>query len=100
MGSYSISDIAAADLARLTDGMIERGASVESADRFVDSLLESFQNLADFPDMGTPRDYLPTADVLAFPHQNYMIFYRKAIKSIEIAQILYGGLDMAAYFDG
>ena len=97
MGVYRISDEAAANLAELTDGMVARGAGPESADRFVDGLLESFQTLADFPDIGTPRDYLP-APVLAFPHRGYMIYYRKTAEGIEIAQILYGGRDMAAYF--
>ena len=99
MGFYRISDEAAADLAELTDGMIERGASPESADRFVDDLLKSFQSLADFPDVGTSRDYLTTVGLLAFPHRSHMIFYRKIPEGVEIAQVLYGGLDMVAYFD-
>jgi len=97
MGIYRISDAAAADLAELTDGMIERGTSPESADRFVDGLLESFQNLADFPDTGTLRDYLPPG-VLTFPHRSHMIFYRKSAEGVEIVQVLYGGMDMDAHF--
>ena len=99
MGVYRISDETAANLAELTDGMMERGASPESADRFVDGLLESFQNLADFPDIGTPRDYLP-ASVLAFPYRNHIIYYRKTDEGVEIAQVLYGGRNMEAYFSG
>ena len=97
MGVYRISDEAAANLAELTDGMMARGASPEGADRFVDGLLESFQTLADFPDIGTPRGYLP-ALVLAFPHRNHMIYYRKTTEGVEIAQVLYGGRDMTAHF--
>lgn len=97
MGVYRISDDAAADLTELTDGMVERGANLDSADRFIDGLLKSFQDLADFPEVGTSRDYLP-AEVLAFPHRNQMIFYRKTAEGIEIARVLYGGIDLTRYF--
>lgn len=97
MGVYRISDDAATDLANLTDGMVERGANLDSADRFIDGLLKSFQDLADFPEVGTSRDYLPV-EVLAFPHRNQMIFYRKTAEGIEIARVLYGGSDLMSYF--
>jgi plasmid stabilization system protein ParE len=49
MGQYYITDEAAADLAKLWDGYVERGGTEENADRLIASLFESFQNIADFP---------------------------------------------------
>ena len=94
---YRVADAAATDLAVLTDGLLERGATQASADRFIGALLKSFQTLADFPEVGTPRDYLP-AGVLAFPERNHMIFYRRSAEGVEIARVLYGGLDLADFF--
>ena len=99
MGQYSISDKAAADMAEIYDGMIERGRSEVNADHFFDGLLKTFQNLADFPDMGNSRPYL-TEKVQAFPHkEDYIIFYQKTSRGIIILHLLYGGQDLIDYFD-
>ena len=97
MGRYSIADSAAADLAHLWDDYIERGGAEVNANRLVDNLLENFQNLAAFPDIGTPRHYLPTGQ-LAFPHRDHMIFYSKNADGVEIVHVLYGRMDFASYF--
>lgn len=83
MGRYFITDTAAADLANVWDGHTERGGTEANADRLVGNLFENFQNLADFPDIGTSRDYLP-AGSLAFPYREHMIFYRKSAAGIGI----------------
>ena len=97
MGRYSIADSAATDLSQLWDGYIERGGSEANANRLVDNLFENFQNLADFPDLGTRRAYLPGGQ-LAFPHRDHMIFYRKSANGVDILHVLYGGIDFASYF--
>ena len=97
MGRYFITDPAAADLAQLWQEYVERGGTEASADRLTDKLLSSFQNLADFPDIGTPRDYL-TANLLAFPHDDYMIFYQKRSYGVDIARVLYGAMDLKEFF--
>lgn len=76
MATYKISDEAARHLAELWDYLKEQSDSDETADRFVDGLFAAFDTLAQFPDMGRTRPYLPKP-LLAFPHSNYMIFYRK-----------------------
>lgn len=97
MGRYTLSDKAAADLSKIWDGYTERGGSEASANRFIDNLLQSFQNLADFPDMGTPREYLPD-EALALPDKGYIICYEKRGYGVEIVQVLYGGMDLESYF--
>ena len=97
MGRYILSDKAAADLSSLWDGYTERGGSEESANRLVDELLGVFQDLADFPNIGTPRDYL-SDEASAFPHKRYMVYYEKREYGVEIVQVLYGGIDLESYF--
>ncbi len=92
-GRYVVSDKAAADLAQIWDGHLERGGSEKSADRLIDELLRIFQNLADFPDIGTRRNYLPEA-ASALPHKNYIIHYEKREHGAEITQVLYGRMDL------
>lgn len=57
MSRYVVSDKAAADLTKIWEGHVERGRSSANANRLIDELLDSFQNLADFPGIGTPRGY-------------------------------------------
>lgn len=89
MSRYVVSDKAATDLTKIWDGYVERGGSSANANHLIDELLDSFQNLADFPDIGTPRDYLPDA-ALALPHKDYIIHYEKRDFGVEIVQVLYG----------
>ena len=97
MGYYTVTDNAAADLAALWDSFTERGGAEANADRLISRLLETFQNLADFPDMGNRRDYLP-AGCLAFPYRDYMVFYRKSADGVDILNVLYGGMNLTTYF--
>jgi plasmid stabilization system protein ParE len=53
--------------------------------------------LATLPDIGRPRSYLPP-EVLAFPHDSYLIFYVKMPEEIGILHVLHGGRDLPGYF--
>ena len=98
MGRYTVSDKAASDLAEIEDGHLERGGTQESADLLILGFLESFQNLADHPDIGTSRDYLQKGE-LAVPHGNYMIVYTKrAEQLVDILHVVWGRLDLESYF--
>jgi toxin ParE1/3/4 len=96
MGSYTISDKAASDLAQLWD-RISEGSSEEIADRFIDRLLEDFQLLADFPQLGKARDNLKPG-MRSLAHQRYLIFYLETKEGIDIARVIYGGRDLLALF--
>ncbi|CAN5832914.1 hypothetical protein BH24DEI2_BH24DEI2_02720 [soil metagenome] len=97
MGKYYITNKAAADLANVWDGHVGRGGTAENANRLIAELLESFQTLADFPDLGTKRDYLQVG-ILAMPNDKHMIFYSKSSGGVDILQVLFGGMDFQAYF--
>ena len=99
MGRYTVADKAASDLAAIEDGHLERGGSQANADILIQSFLDSFQNLADFPDIGTPRDYLEE-DERAVPHGNYMIVYTKRSAGlIDILHVVWAGMNLPGYFD-
>ncbi len=94
---FFITDPAAADLAKLWDGYLERGGTEDNVTQLFDNLFRLFQRLADFPGLGLPRSYLP-ADTLALPYKRYMIIYRKRAGGVDIFNVLYGGMDLESYF--
>lgn len=96
MSDFYITDPAAEDIEALWNAYIERGGTVDNADLFVLDLFKSFQNLANFSDIGTSRDYLQSG-TLAFPHQKHIIFYRKRADGVDILNVLYGGMDLERY---
>jgi toxin ParE1/3/4 len=72
--------------------------SIKHADRFVDELQALCEGkLAMFPKMGSSRDYLESG-VLAFPHQNYMIYYRESGNTLEIVRLMHGSVDVENVF--
>ena len=98
MGRYVLSDQAASDLAKIEDGHLERGGSQEKADLLIMGFLESFQTLADYPEVGTPRFYLKENE-LSLPHGNYVIVYRQRSKElIDILHVVWGRMNLPAYF--
>ena len=97
MPDFYITDPAAEDIEALWRGYVERGGAVNNADLFVLGLFKSFQDIADFPDIGTSREYLP-AGSLAFPYQKHIVIYRKRSDGVDVARVLYGGMDLEHYF--
>jgi toxin ParE1/3/4 len=97
MGHYTVSDKAARDLAEIWDYLAEQSGSEQVADRFIDKLMANFDTLATMPDMGRTRSYLPP-EVLAFPHDNYLIFYVQTATGISVVHVLYGGQDLLTFF--
>lgn len=72
--------------------------SINHADRFVDELQTLCEGkLAMFPKMGRSRNYLKNG-VLAFPHLNYMIYYREFESTLEIIRLMHGSVDVENVF--
>lgn len=97
MARYFVTDIAARDLRDIRNSYVERGGTVDNANRLLSDIYSSFENLADFPQLGTSRDYL-SGDVLALSHKGYMIFYRVTNYGVDITNVLYGAIDFNDYF--
>lgn len=72
--------------------------NINRADHFVNELQALCEGkLAMFPKMGSRRDYLEK-NILAFPHQNYMIYYRELENTLEIVRLMHGSIDVENTF--
>lgn len=76
----------------------------QSAARFANSVLQTFQQLAEMPHLGSPRYYddAHLRDVRQWPVQNfknYLIFYRPFASSngIEVLRVLHSSRDATAH---
>lgn len=65
------------------------------ATRFLDRLTAKYRHLADFPEIGAPRDQLrPGLRVLIF--RDYASYYRIEGRTVVIVRVLHGHRDIAA----
>lgn len=67
--------------------------SVSAADQLVDRIVEATKPLADFPDMGAPRDHLGPG-VRALSVGVYLIFYRRRGAELVVERVLHGRRDI------
>jgi toxin ParE1/3/4 len=67
-------------------------ASLEVADRLVETLEEHFALLAESPEIGR-RCAEIAAGVRCFPAGNYLIYYRKVRGSVQILHVFHGARD-------
>lgn len=68
-----------------------------AADRVIDKLRETFRALAAHPLMGELRPEL-APNLRSFCVGNYVIFYRSARGSVEVARVIHGARDIRAQF--
>jgi len=69
----------------------------DAADRFIDLLTEKCELLAESPEIGRRREEL-SPRLRSFPVGRYVIFYRIAERSIEVARILNSYRDLGQFF--
>jgi plasmid stabilization system protein ParE len=102
LATLYFSDEAEADLFEHWEYQVGQ-AGPDSADRLIDTLKATCETIAGSPNIGTPREYTP-ARVLAFPKNDYMIFYRQSgsdvavRRAVEIIRIIYGRRHMPRIF--
>ena len=71
--------------------------SPQSADKFLDSVLEQCQLFCSSPEMGRTReDLLP--GIRSFSIKRYVLFYRVTPRRVEIVRILSGYRDLESLF--
>jgi toxin ParE1/3/4 len=68
-----------------------------SADRFLDKINNTAQRLAEFNDMGVERPEL-VDNLLSFPLDRYVIYYRKTDDGIELVRVLNSSRDIYSLF--
>jgi toxin ParE1/3/4 len=67
-------------------------AGLHVADRLIDALVERFWLLGEYPECGRSCEDIREG-VRCFPAGEYLIYYRKARRGIEIARIFRGSRD-------
>jgi plasmid stabilization system protein ParE len=84
--AYKLSAAADHDLLEIWSYVFNQANGLTRADRVVDSLYESFEFLARFPDAGKQAPRLG-ADIWTFPKRGYLIAYRVCAEGIEVARV-------------
>ena len=91
MKAYRVSKDAEKDLDEIFEYWAER-ASLAIADRLIDAIVERFWLLGEYPDAGREcPDLAPGAR--CFPAGEYLIYYRKKRRLVEIAHVFHGARD-------
>ena len=97
MNRYDLTQQARQNLIEIRNNHLERGGSVANANKLLFDLYRSFRNLADFPELGTGREYLPEG-LRALPHKNIMIYYKPQPGGVIIVHVFYGASDLETIF--
>ncbi|MBU0763337.1 MAG: type II toxin-antitoxin system RelE/ParE family toxin [Bacteroidetes bacterium] len=71
--------------------------SPQTADNFLDTILEQCRLFCSSPEIGRQRDEL-LPGIRSFPIKRYIIFYRVTIDAIEVVRILSGYRDVWSLF--
>jgi toxin ParE1/3/4 len=99
MRRYRLARPAKADLDRIWFH-IARNASIDAADRFIDTITGRFPFLAGSPEAGAARDSIEPG-LRVFPVENYLIYYRPtARRGILISRIIHGMRDQQKAWEG
>lgn len=71
--------------------------NLDKADKLLDEIEETSQEIAQFTNMGRNRDELHPG-LKSFPVGKYLIFYLPISGGIEIVRVLHGTRDIATFF--
>ncbi len=96
MASYRVSQGAERDLEEIFVYWAER-ASLATADRLIEAIVNRFWLLGEYPDSGRPSDEIARG-VKCFPAGKYLIYYRAAAKGVDILHVFHGARDQKRAF--
>lgn len=85
---FRVSRTAEEDLDRIFEHWAER-ASPKVAERLLGAILDRFALLGEFPQAGRACDQIAPG-VRCFPAGDYLIYYRRSRKTLEILHIFHG----------
>lgn len=88
---YELTDLADQDLFEISLYIAQN--SVGAAERFIDTMNEKFQLLADSPRLGRSREELAPG-LRSLSIGKYVIFYRPTEDSILVIRVLHGARDI------
>ncbi len=93
MADYKLTNKAVEDLNDIWEYTVEQW-SEEQADRYYILLLDSFQDIANNPDLGKNYEGV-RKELFGLKSNRHIIFYRKSADNpIEITRILHGRMDL------
>jgi toxin ParE1/3/4 len=75
-----------------------KSGSLDTADRFIDSITDRFFLLASHPNIGRTRDEDLRPGLRSFPVGEYVIIYRIEDEDVLILRVLRGSRDITALF--
>jgi toxin ParE1/3/4 len=96
--AYRIAPEAEAELDDIWYYIAKESASIEIADRVIDSVTSRFFLLARFPQMGRRRDEDLRPGLRSFVVGEYVIIYRLEVEEVLILHVLRGSRDLKALF--
>lgn len=84
---------------------LEDQAGLETAERFLDQLISSFEDLARMPRMGVLCGFRKPATRrlrrwLVKSFENWLIFYQARRDGVEIVHVMHGARDIESLLDG
>ena len=85
---FRVTRTAEEDLDRIFEYWAER-ASPKVAERLLEAILDRFALLGEFPQAGRACDQIAPG-VRCFPAGDYLIYYRRSRKTLEILHIFHG----------
>ncbi len=88
------------DAERDLDGIFiywAKRASLEVADRLIDSIMDRFWLLGECPDAGKPSEDI-AAGLKCFPAGKYLIYYCKTRRGTDILHVFHGAQDQKRAF--
>lgn len=94
MADFKLTLLARQDLRAIHDYIAANNP--KTAKRYIGTLKETCQNLADTPGIGIARQEYH--GLYKFPVGDYLIFYRTGQNGIEVIRILHGSRDIEAVF--
>ena len=71
--------------------------TIDAADRWIDTLFDAFESLAQSPGMGHKREDLTAFPILFWPIGAYLILYRAQAEWIEIVAVTQGARDIPSF---
>jgi toxin ParE1/3/4 len=74
-----------------------RNAGLDVADRTVEAIEERFALMGDFPNAGRKRDEIGPG-VRSFPAGEFVIYFRKSRRAVEIIHVFHGARDQRRAF--
>lgn len=95
MADFKLTLLAQQDLRAIHDYIAANNP--KTATRYIGTLKEKCQNLADTPGIGVSRQEYH--GLYKFPVDDYLIFYRTGQNGIEVIRILHGSRDIEAVFN-